>query len=451
MKKIVYSVAAVCILSALISCKSTKAEKKSGKKGKAAVETEVLADEDNSFEDSDENEENTSEKEELENADFTGWIKSAKKNINERYGKIQIKIKSKKGTFTLAALNEEGKAIPVLSTSNEYVSNAVYLKTSKKIYNLVTDNSVRKGARRTTDGAVILYEIPSVAQINYYFSFFASEKNKDIDMAKVTLSVKNISDRSDEFALKTIFDTVLGESGNYHFYNSEGVPVKSEVLFRTLQNQKWFVSKNMNASMQFFFTGADCTVPEMLALGNYSTLEKNSWEPDMLTYRAFDTVLSYNNSAVCSIWKSVKLAPSEMGSVVFYMAFSGNELPAAGEKYIYNKDYFASDEKADKDNSKNEPVVITPYTVKDTPEEKEVAAPLPQAADIKKPADVTVPETPAADSPFNNLTKEQLSPDYIQSLLDRIAALEEDTDSISRQELLQLNAELDAILNYLRQ
>ena len=51
MKKIVYSVAAVCILSALISCKSTKAEKKSGKKGKAAVETEVLADEDNSFED----------------------------------------------------------------------------------------------------------------------------------------------------------------------------------------------------------------------------------------------------------------------------------------------------------------------------------------------------------------------------------------------------------------
>ena len=166
MKKIVYSVAAVCILSALISCKSTKAEKKSGKKGKAAVETEVLADEDNSFEDSDENEENTSEKEELENADFTGWIKSAKKNINGRYGKIQIKIKSKKGTFTLAALNEEGKAIPVLSTSNEYVSNAVYLKTSKKIYNLVTDNSVRKGARRTTDGAVISYEIPSVAQIN---------------------------------------------------------------------------------------------------------------------------------------------------------------------------------------------------------------------------------------------------------------------------------------------
>ena len=116
-----------------------------------------------------------------------------------------------------------------------------------------------------------------------------------------------------------------------------------------------------------------------------------------------------------------------------------------------NKDYFASDEKADKDNSKNEPVVITPYTVKDTPEEKEVAAPLPQAADITKPADVTVPETPAADSSFINLTKEQLSPDYIQSLLDRIAALEEDTDSINRQELLQLNAELDAILNYLRQ
>ena len=49
------------------------------------------------------------------------------------------------------------------------------------------------------------------------------------------------------------------------------------------------------------------------------------------------------------------------------------------------------------------------------------------------------------------MSKEQLTPEYIQSLLDRIAELEEDTTSVNRQELLQLNAELDAILTYLRQ
>ena len=47
--------------------------------------------------------------------------------------------------------------------------------------------------------------------------------------------------------------------------------------------------------------------------------------------------------------------------------------------------------------------------------------------------------------------KDKLSPEYIQSLIDRISALEEDSPSLNRQELLELNAELDAILNYLRQ
>ena len=52
---------------------------------------------------------------------------------------------------------------------------------------------------------------------------------------------------------------------------------------------------------------------------------------------------------------------------------------------------------------------------------------------------------------IRNMSKEHLTPEYIQSLLDRIAALEEDSPSLNRQELLQLNAELDAILTYLRQ
>ena len=59
-------------------------------------------------------------------------------------------------------------------------------------------------------------------------------------------------------------------------------------------------------------------------------------------------------------------------------------------------------------------------------------------------------------SPFDrerikNMTNEHLTPEYIQSLIDRISALEEDSTSLNRQELLQLNAELDAILTYLRQ
>ena len=472
MKKIICSAALICLVLSAVFCKSAKADKKASKKknkkataveapaevnaaesAEAAAKTDVLLAEGGEEGLAGEAADASVKNADKDGKDYTGWIKSTRKNLTERFGRIQIKIKSGIGSYTIAALNEKDKPVPILSTANEYITNAFYLKTSKKIYNLVTDNNVKASARQTSDGAVITYEIPSVAQVNVYFACMSSEKKKDSDMIKVTATVKNISNRNDDFSLKAIMDTVLGEAAAFHFYTWEDIPVKSEVLYRTLQNQKWFVSKNVNAAMQLFFTGADCTTPDLVALANYTTLEKNSWEPDMLSYRVFDTVLSYNNSAVCTIWKPMKLAPSESGKVVFYIALSGNGTPATGEKYIYSKEFeekAAAEVKDGKSATGLE--VITPYSVEKTEETGPVEVKeftIPEETVTADPG--TPAEIPNVDFYIKNMTKEHLTPEYIQSLLDRIAALEEDSPSLNRQELLQLNAELDAILTYLRQ
>ncbi len=444
MKKIIFAAAAVCLIFTAVSCKSTKA-KKAEVEGQSEEAVEAEAPETADAENTENADKAGAAEAEPEDKDYTGWIKTTKKNINERFGKIQIKIKSGIGSYTIAALNEKDKALPVISSANEYVTNAFYVKTSKKIYNLVTDRSIRTSARRTTDGAVILYEIPNIAQISVNFSCLASQKKKDADMVKVTATIKNISTRNEDYYFKAVLDTVLGEAAAYHFYSWEDVPVKNEVLYRTLQNQKWFTSKNMNASMQLFFTGADCTTPELVALANYSTLEKNSWEPDMLTYRVFDTVLSYNNSAVCAIWKPLKLAPSESGKVVFYIAVSGDGSAATGEKYIYSKEFKEAEEAEEEKDSGLK--IITPYTTEEGSET--IALPANEVKEVEEAASPA--EIPTVDFYIKNMSKEQLTPEYIQSLLDRIAELEEDTTSVNRQELLQLNAELDAILTYLRQ
>ena len=447
MKKIIYAAAAVCLIFTAVSCKSTKAKKEAPVNEEvispAEGEGETVAEEAVKAEKLDKAE--TAEAD-PEDKDFTGWIKTTRKNINERFGKVQIKVKSRIGAYTIAALNEKDKPVSVLSSANEYITNAFFVKTSKKTYNLVTDRSIRTSARRTTDGAMILYEIPSVAQVTVNFSCLASQKKKDADMVKVTATITNISNRNEDYYFKAILDTVLGEAAAYHFYNWEDIPVKNEVLYRTLQNQKWFTSKNMNASMQLFFTGADCTTPELVAFANYSTLEKNSWEPDMLSYRVFDTVLSYNNSAVCAIWKPLKLAPSESGKIVFYLAVSGDGSAATGEKYIYSKDFKDTEESEEVKDSGLK--IITPYTTEESAET--VALP---ADEVIEGESITAPaEIPTVDFYIKNMSKEQLTPEYIQSLLDRISALEEeDSSSLNRQELLQLNAELDAILTYLRQ
>ena len=298
-----------------------------------------------------------------------------------------------------------------------------------------------------------MYQIPDVADVTVNFSCFASDKdNKDseIDMVKISVTVKNNGTRNDEFSIKAVLDTVLGEASEFHFYTYEGVPVRNEVLYRTLQNQKWFVSKNGNAAMQLFFTGAEATAPELVALANYSTLEKNTWEPDMLSYRAFDTVLSYNNSAVCAVWKPMKLAPSETGKVVFYLSFAADGKLPTGEKFVYSKEYKETsvpEESAEKAKADTDGVeIISSNPSVETLTEKSGYGPqvINESGDVPQ-------EIPTVDFYIKNMSKEHLTPEYIQSLLDRIAALEEDSPSLNRQELLQLNTELDAILTYLRQ
>ena len=302
-----------------------------------------------------------------------------------------------------------------------------------------------------------MYNIPEVAEVTVDFSCFASDKeNKDgdIDMIKVTATVKNNSTRNDDFVIKAVLDTVLGEAAEHHFYTYEGVAVRNEVLYRTLQNQKWFVSKNSNAEMQLFFSGAEATTPELVALANYSTLEKNTWEPDMLSYRAFDTVLSYNNSGVCAIWKPIKLAPSETGKIVFYLAFAAGGKAASGEKFVYSKEYEQQKTEGTGAESEKEKTgeigdnieVISENPAVETLTEKSGFGPQIINENGEVPQEI-----PTVDFYIRNMSKEHLTPEYIQSLLDRIAALEEDSPSLNRQELLQLNTELDAILTYLRQ
>ena len=59
-------------------------------------------------------------------------------------------------------------------------------------------------------------------------------------------------------------------------------------------------------------------------------------------------------------------------------------------------------------------------------------------------------ETPKVEFNVNNISREKLTPQYVDKLLKRITELEEDSSSANREEILLLNAELDYILSVLR-
>ncbi len=413
---------------------------KSGKKAKKAKKSEkiekneaaeIVEEKPAKSEISDKETENTSK-------NYTGWIDSTRKNLDVKTGLLRLRTRTKLGTYNIYVQNSDAEYIPVLSTANESASSYFVLKADKKIIKLMADGNVKTYGRLNgnSTGFGLKYVVDKIADVELDFDAFSSTQKSDSDMIKVTATVTNRGSKTSTFTLKSIWDTVLGESTQYHFYTSQNVPVKNEVMYRTMQNEKWLMSKNNKAKMQIFFDGADISKTDYVALANYSTLDIKTWEPDMLNYRAFDTVLSYNNSAIGVAWPEAKLRIDESVSYVFYMAFATDTAEPNGEAYIFANTVTEPDVESKEftASSVSVPVVV---------ESQQVITPVENIE-----VDNTVPEV---SFDVSKVTKEQLSSEYIQNLLDRIAALEEDDKTVNREELLQLNAELDAILETLKQ
>lgn len=394
-----------------------------------------------------------------EESNFTGWVDTSNKPIDYSLGKIRFKVKPKKGTFNILVLNEDERSIPVLSTSNEYMTTSFYLLAGKKIYKLNEDSNVKTFARRIENGVSLRYFIENVSEVVVNFECLKSSETSDYDTIKVSSTVTNLKKTKNNFALKVIFDTVLGETDRHHFYNSNKEPVRNELSLRNFKYEKWFVSQNSSASLQFLFEGSDITPPSLVALANYSTLaNKKSWEPDMSTYKTFDTVLSYNNSAVGVYWEKQPLAVEENFTSIFYMAVASDNHQPSGDLLINDSSIGNNDVEiitTDKEPEKKaveEPVkeFITPDSQPKTPENNSPIEVIDQPVIVEeKNIDSDIQNKKKTNEKEDNF-EEKYTEEYVRRLLIRIAELETSNAEINKSELDMLNAELDSILEYLR-
>lgn len=420
---------------------------------------------------------------------YIGWIDSSNRNINITYGNLRFKAKPRLGTFNIAVLNEEDKPISVFSTANEYTTTSFYLKAGNKLIKLNDDTGVKSAARKIKDGIQLGYRIDRVADVVITFNCMSSVPDGEFDTVKITSQIYNRGKKKTDMAVKLVMDTVFGETDRHHFYDQEGKPVKNEIALRTFEEEKWYVSKNSKAAMQIIFVGGDCTVPELVALANYSTLDTVKWEPEMVSYRAFDTVLSYNNSAAGIIWPSRKVAVDECKKEIFYLSFATDgKMPVMGE--ILNtppepesEETAPEGEQTPAENTAapvNGEDAVPPTVVVTAVPEDTVAPQIPASGTetipaVKEtgkepqstqtqvpPAAEQAPKAPAAkpadpspaqkgDAKGTGISMDyKYTPEYIQSLLNRIQSLSDSGDPTDKEELLRLNAELDKILGELQ-
>ncbi|MCQ2577689.1 MAG: hypothetical protein MJ176_04050 [Treponema sp.] len=373
-------------------------------------------------------------------SNFLGWSGTTGGIIENNFETMLLKSRGDTGSFSLSALDENGKAFPVLSILQEFTNSSFYICSGKNVYKLSGGRGVKTAALKTDRGMRILYQIKDVADVDIDFQVFASVPQGAMDIIKVTAKVKNTAVKSRNMGIKVVFDTLLGEKTQYHFTDQNTDPVESEILSRDPSRFTLIESKDDKTTFQLVLKGGDATVPEFVTIGNYDTVATLDWEPNLLRQRSFNTLTSYNNTAVGVNWPCKTVLPSEELSVSFYMGAS--VLPsnldvlayAEGRPSLRKKQGYALDS-ASKESKTVETQLIT-----EDPD-------LVQVVPSKK----TTPSKSEINFDVNSITEEQLRPEYIQALIDRIQNLEESDSTMNRDDLLLLNAELDMILQRLRQ
>lgn len=379
------------------------------------------------------------------------WIDTTGKAIPVNSGIIHLRYKNRLGSFNICVMNKKEKLIPVLATANEYTSSAFYLKYGEKIIKLIADKNITSGYTKNNDGLRITYSVAGCADVLVEMKCFSSMPGKENDMVKVTAKVTNKSAKRTEMGLKAVLDTVLGEIDTYHFYTKNSIPIKSETIYRTMKNEQWFISRNLNASMQIFFDGADTTAPDVVALGNLATFDKNEWIPNMYSYRDFDSVFAYNNSAVEVVWPCARLNPNESLTYVFYMAFATDGENPTGEKYLFPEPEKTEAPAAVQAEAPAPAETVLTRKIESYRSEAQEKTPVqnPRKPSVSANNKTAAPAPKKAPALSESLSDQQLTLGYVENLLDRIIALEENDANLNHAEILQLNAELDAILETL--
>ncbi|MBP5438291.1 MAG: hypothetical protein J6Y30_09955 [Treponema sp.] len=430
--------------------------------------------------------------------DYTGWAYKKDSSFSVSEGKLKLSVKQGTGSFCIYAINEKGSEIPLLSAYDSFSSNHFGVRIGKHEYNLNRESGVVCQSRRTPYGAQLAYTIKKQGIVVIDFTFMPSDSSSSVaDVLRVSAYLVNLGKKKQTFSLKGMFDTVLGEPSGNHFMTATSDHIDKEMQFDTMEEEKWICSSNGDTSVQFLLKGKGINPTHEVTLSNKDTLSKNSWVPSVKTSRSFNSVLSYNNSALCVNWPEIQLEKNDSKVITFYISVGTDTEAPAGDEFLLAleegrtvlhecepkdfSDLFAGveEEKKVKKPRKDAlgakwwvgmPNIASYYEEEEEDEEgldsdaysqasKASAenAPLESAKTAKESNSSSNSKKKASNSKSSKakdepivITEEQLDTKYIHNLINYIKSLENDSELIDQEELNRLNKELDAILEKIR-
>lgn len=332
--------------------------------------------------------------------------------IEKRQGDFVLHVSLDGGSFSLAYAPENSRnRTDFFVSHDDYATTYFSLLLDDAVYRLRRDSVSSMRSTESDLGAGLVYRVKDKLNVSMNLSFLPQFSGVEQGLVKIEVELENISSSAVNVGLKGVFDTLLGENSGIHFVTARYPYVSTEETFTEMALLQWVRSTNGNESIQFLFDGNGISSPRLVALANKDVVTADGWIPNTKAGRTFNSVFSYNNSAVCALWNTMSLTPATKSSVTFYIALAAKSKVPPSAQFLGKKEGTGTSTDGDEIVYTDEDGVV--YTVGD-------------------------------------ITDSMLNMRYINDLLDRIRRLEEDPENIDRNELLRLNGELDAILEKVR-
>lgn len=325
----------------------------------------------------------------------------AKEPFEIARGAIKLVLYPDSGSFTLYKLSDVGKnRYEALYDDRDASATSWFSVLSNgRVFKLAKKAGKPIAFTETTDGAKFVFTLTDDFQVEQEFTLVASPQGGSDPFVAIDTRIENTSGKDGVFALKALFDTTLGESEGIHFFTDLRNRVSAEARLRDgIDGDAWIVSKKDSLAVMFLRSGSGVTAPETVYLANWDRLNTLTWNPDFVEGRSFNTIYSINDSAILFVWPEKSLGPNETLSVRMLIGSSagapGGALGPKGGSL--------------------------------------------EAKGAARAQGVTPADPRLADKSYREAA--------IKDLLDRIAVVERNPDSVSTDELTRLNAELDFML-----
>jgi hypothetical protein len=256
-------------------------------------------------------------------------------NVDITNKQMRLALNERLGTFTIYSTDLGAKQIPLFDVQGNSDATAFFLKINDRVYRLRNEVGIQTEAYQTQGGAAIKYTIKRLAEVVIDFSFIETTLGLSADTFRIDVTVKNLTDDQQNFTVKGLFDTKLGESDSSFFSTAAQTGITSEYSITDMKKHQWIQVADFSNAMRFMLYGPGITAPRNVVVANKDVLMSNTavWDTAYFPGRSFTSISSKNNAAVDIRWNTLQIQSGATSTISFYISLSAREQRASVARF----------------------------------------------------------------------------------------------------------------------